>query len=310
MCHFKYNLLQTCRYRAAFTMVEIVAALAVLGMMLTSVMVLVNRGAEFVMDLQTRQHAFELARSNMETLLSETRLSEMSDFGTSEIYPDVEWETIVEPFYEPVTNRMWIRAVCSAGYTDRKGEYQAVELEHWITNLNATQVKQILAQQEVEQEYLNLLEGGEDSAIQETTRAYLESQGLDAEAYERFIKKQQRDKLEYITEKGFDGYDAFLEQLKEEENTFLEELGMDFESYNDFAATYVPKSYAEDDMLSALDDTIDPADAKDSILDESQDSTTAGTSETPQSNQPDFDWSKVPPELIPLIEQLLGQKKP
>lgn len=307
MCGFKNNLFRTGSARRAFTLIEIATALVLLGMIIGSVMTLMNRYVEAVMDMQLREQAFEIARSNMETLLAESKLSDTSEYGTSETHPDIEWETVVEPFYEPVTNQMWIRAVCSAGFKDTKGEYQDIELEHWITNLTAAQIKQILAQQEIESEYMDLLNGGEDSAIQETTLAYLEEQGQDADGYERLIEQQRRKKLEYIAEKGFDGYEAFVETLKDEENRFLEELGMDFDAYNDFAATYIPKSTFSDNPIpteagtdTGLDDGADP-----------------GTSDPPGSQNPTtnpandgIDWSSVPPELVPLIEQLLGVKKP
>ena len=238
----------------AFTMVEVVAALVLLSMILSSVMVLMNRYVDSVIDLQLREEAFELARGNMEQLLTETKLSDIVEFGDSEQNPDIEWQTLVEPFYEPVTNQMWIRAICSAGFDDSKGEFQNIELEHWITHLTAAQVKQILAQQQVEAEYMDLLNGGEDSAIQETTQAYLKERGLDYEAYERFAEQQKRKKLEYISEKGFDGYEEYLEMLSEEENKFLEELGMDFEGYNEFAASYVPRARAEDPLFADADD--------------------------------------------------------
>ncbi|MHC5001055.1 MAG: type IV pilus modification PilV family protein, partial [Planctomycetota bacterium] len=213
MCHFNDNLFTVRSQRAAFTLVEVGAALVLLSIILSSVMVLMNRYVDSVIDLQLRQEAFELARGNMEQLLAESKLSDMAEFGDSEQNPEIEWQTLVEPFYEPVTDQMWIRAVCSAGFDDTKGEYQNIEMEHWITNLNAQQVKQILAQQQVEAEYMDLLAEGAGSAIEETTLAYLEKEGLDSEAYKRFIEQQKRKKLEYISEKGFEGYEEYLEQL-------------------------------------------------------------------------------------------------
>lgn len=307
MCGFNNNLFRTSLGRRAFTLVEVATALMLLGIIIGSVMTLMNRYVEAVMDMQLREQAFEIARGNMENLLAESKLSDTSDYGTSETYPDIEWETVVEPFYEPVTNQMWIRAVCSAEFKDSKGEFQNIELEHWITNLTAAQVKQILAQQEVESEYMDLLNGGEDSAIQETTIAYLEEQGLDAEAYKRLIEQQRRKKLEYISEKGFDGYDKFVETLKDEENRFLEEQGMDFDGYNEFAATYVPQSTFADDPISTDPDT-------DTGLDSGADPDTSDTPDNQDSTtnpaNDGIDWSQVPPELVPLIEQLLGIKKP
>ena len=297
MCRFNNNRLKRRFCRTAFTMVEVAAALVLLSMILSSVLVLMNRYVDSVIDLQLRKEAFELARGNMEQLLAESKLSDMTEFGDSEVNSDIEWQTLVEPFYEPITNRMWIRAVCSAGFTDRKGEYESIELEHWITNLTAAQVKQIIAQQQVEAEYLDLLAGGEDSVIQETTEAYLKQEGLDHEAYKRFTEQQKRKKLEYISEKGFEGYEEYLETLSEEENIFLEELGMDFDGYNEFVASYVPQNIGLPDFAGELGNDFSDVD-----------------SDQPQGSEPDtpepFDWSQVPPELIPLIESLLGIKKP
>jgi hypothetical protein len=278
-------------------MIEVATALALLGIILGAVMTLMNRYVEAVMDMQLREQAFEIARDNMETLLAESRLSDTSEYGTSEIYPDIEWETVVEPFYEPVTNQMWIHAVCSAGFKDSKGEFQNVELEHWITNLTVAQVKQILAQQEVEAEYMDLLNGGEESAIQETTKAYLEEQGLDAQAYERLVDQQRQKKLEYISEKGFDGYEEFVEMLKAEENEFLEKLGMDFDGYNEFAAAYVPKSKFSEEPPSTDNDFGGDTDS--------------GTSDTPGSGNPptessneEIPWDQIPKEFWSLFKQL------
>jgi len=304
MCRSKKNLTDSIRAQHAFTMVEVVAALVLLSIILSSVMVLMNRYVDSVIDLELRTEAFELARGNMEQLLAETKLSDIVEFGDSETNPEIEWQTLVEPFYEPVTNQMWVRAICSAGFTDSKGEFENIELEHWITNLSAAQVKQIIAQQQVEAEYLDLLADGEDSIIQETTEAYLKEEGLDHEAYKRFSEQQKRKKLEYISEKGFDGYEEYLETLSEEENRFLEDLGMDFDRYNDFAAAYVPKSAGLPDFYG----NYDKADNK------------AENPDRPQDNKPDtdpsepddfvFPWDQIPPELIPLIEQLLGIKRP
>lgn len=295
MCDFKNNPFRKKSNRQAFTLVETAAALLVLSIIIGSVMVLVNRYTEAVMDMQLREQAFEIARSNMETLLAESKLSDTNDSGTSETNPGIEWETIVEPFYEPVTNRMWIRAVCSAGFKDTKGEFQDVELEHWITNLTAAQIKQILAQQQVEQEYMELLNAGEESALQETTRAYLEQQGLDTSEYDRLIKRQRREKLEYLAKEGFEGYEEFVESLKAEENEFLENLGMDFEGYNDFAATYIPKSSLADNPMSTDTGLGGYSDSG---------SPSQSDSETTNDTSGGINWDNVPKELWPVLESL------
>ncbi|MHC5145748.1 MAG: prepilin-type N-terminal cleavage/methylation domain-containing protein [Planctomycetota bacterium] len=305
MYRFNHNLFRTRPHRRAFTLVEVSAGLALLALILSSVMVLMNRYVDTVVDLGLREEAFEVARGNMEQLLSEAKLSDTVEFGDSELNPEIEWQTLVEPFYEPVTDRMWVRAVCSAGFTDSKGEFQNIELEHWITDLSAAQVKQIVAQQQVEEEYMGLLAGGEESAIQETTTAFLEQEGLDAEAYKRLIEQQKREKIEYINEHGFDKYDEYLETLKAEENELLEELGMDFDRYNVFAATYVPRST----FTGMPDSSSGDYGSGDSGSDPSGETGTGRETDNP-NNDYGIDWDRIPAELVPLIEQLLGIKKP
>ncbi|MCE5185475.1 MAG: prepilin-type N-terminal cleavage/methylation domain-containing protein [Planctomycetaceae bacterium] len=231
------------RRRSGFTLAEVAAAIVLLGLLVGSSLTLINRYIDTVMDMRLRDQAFEIAHSNMERLLSENSLSDMDDYGTDEFNPDMDWETIVEPFFEPVTNQMWIRAVCTAGFTDTKGERQDVELEHWITNLTPEQVKQIKAQQKAEQEFMDLLQGGELSDMQKATVAFMLQEGMDVEAYHKFLKQQLRDKLEYLSSKGFEGYEGFEQQLADEEDLFLQDKGLDFNKYNEFVQTFDPLTF-------------------------------------------------------------------
>ncbi|MHC5119162.1 MAG: hypothetical protein ACYSOH_03975, partial [Planctomycetota bacterium] len=87
----------------------------------------------------------------------------------------------------------------------------------------------------------------------------------------------------------------------------LEEQGMDFDGYNAFAAIYVPQSTLSENPISTDADT-DTGLGSDGDL---------GTQNGPDTENPTakpaddvIDWSQVPPELVPLIEQLLGIKKP
>jgi hypothetical protein len=222
----------------------------------------------------------------------------MAEFGDSEQNPEIEWQTLVEPFYEPVTDQMWIRAVCSAGFDDSKGEYESIELEHWITNLTAAQIKQILAQQELESEWMDLLKSGEYSDIQETTIYCLEQQSLDVKAYKDFLEEQRREKLKYLDENGMDGWEDVLQQLEAEENEFLVyEIGMDFDQYNDCAANYVP-------LNTGLLDYGDAGDSGGSDQGQSK------KTNSPEFDEYGIDWSRIPPELIPILEQLLGTTRP
>ncbi|MHC4926495.1 MAG: type IV pilus modification PilV family protein, partial [Planctomycetota bacterium] len=227
-----------------FTMVEVVAAVMILSIILSSVMFLMNRYLEAVVDMRLQQRAFEVARANMETLLAVDKLSDMSEFGESELYPDIQWSTTVEPYTLPVKDRMWIRAVCSAGYIDSQGERQSVELEHWITSLTGTQIKQILNQQEAMGEYYDLIKEGFMTDTQLATLAFLEDEEMPVAEYRELVETHRRQKLEYINEMAdkFDQkkYDDLAEKLDEEENEFLDAMGIDFDKFNEFAMTYVP----------------------------------------------------------------------
>jgi hypothetical protein len=113
-----------------------------------------------------RMQAFEVARENMEKLLASTSVKESIEYGQSEQYPDIEWQTVVETFYEPITARMWIRGVCSAKYNDPNGEEQTVELTNWLTDLTKEQLLQIEKRDENELKELSaeLIETMEDAA--------------------------------------------------------------------------------------------------------------------------------------------------
>lgn len=144
----------------AFSLVETVAALVILAFVSTSVFVVFNRYMESAVDSMLRMQAFEIARENMEKLLASNSAQESVEYGNSERYPEIEWETSVETFYEPLTSKMWIQAICSAEYTDSEGEVQKIELTHWLTDLTKAQTQQILAQrqQDVAGEVIETLE--------------------------------------------------------------------------------------------------------------------------------------------------------
>lgn len=306
MCRFNHNPKHSKTARYGFTIVEVGAALVLLSMLLGSVMVLMNRYVDAVMDMRLRQEAFELARSNMETLLTENRLSDTAEFGTSEINPAIEWSTIVEPFYEPATNRMWVRAVCTTEFLDTQGEYQLVELEHWITNLTAAQVKQVVAQQQAEDEYMKLLETDELTDIEETTLAFMKEEGLDVEGYNEFRKKQRRKKIKYLSEKGTDGWDDFLETLEEEENEFLEKMGMNFDRYNDFARVYVPRGIGNNSSQPNMEGPFDPSSPLDDNRDPASDNNEPDSPSKPDDPAQDdgIPWDQIPRDFWPLFKQL------
>ncbi|GAI06810.1 unnamed protein product, partial [marine sediment metagenome] len=133
---------------SAFSLIETVTALIILAIISSSVFVVINRCMSSVADSALRMQAFEVSRKNMETLLVKDSVTEMVEYGSSDKYPEIQWQTTVETFYEPITERMWIQAVCSAEYTDTTGELQTVELTHWLTNLTKEQLIQIIEEQQ------------------------------------------------------------------------------------------------------------------------------------------------------------------
>lgn len=293
-----------------FTMVEITAALLILSMVLSTVMFLMNRYLDAVVDMRLRQRSFEVARANMETLLAADKLEDLAEFGESERYPDIYWETTVEPFTLPVKDRMWVRAVCSASYTDTKGERQEVELEHWITSLTGDQIKKIMNQQEALGEYYDLIKEGFMTVAQMATAAFLEQEKMPVTEYREIVEDHRREKLEYLqvnTDKfSQPAFDKVVDQLDEEENEFLEEIGMDFDKYNEFALTYEPPVQANDSSVFA------PGDWNNATSAGQQDygDETSDASQQDQQEEYQWDWENIDKSLWPLIEHLTGAKPP
>lgn len=91
-----------------------------------------------------KNQAFEVAQQNIERLLASSYIKEGLEYGVSEKYPAIEWQTSVETFYEPITKRLWARAVCTANYRDADSLQQKVELTNWLTDLSQTQVLELI----------------------------------------------------------------------------------------------------------------------------------------------------------------------
>jgi hypothetical protein len=180
----------------AFTLAETMAALVILAFVSTSVLLVINRYMSSAVDSVLRMQAFEVARTNLEKLLTLDTVAESVEYGDSEIYPDIQWQTVVEAFYEPLNSKMWIQAICSAKYTDSEGEVQKVELTHWLTDLTKAQMLQILAQRQQEQELLadQIIETLEEAAMyagvdEQTIQQWIDN-GMLLTEDGRFIKDQ------------------------------------------------------------------------------------------------------------------------
>jgi hypothetical protein len=151
----------------AFTLIETMTAVALLAFIGASVWVILERCMMSAADSTQKMRAFEIARENMEKLLGSTSVQESTDFGVSEQFPDIQWQNAVESFFEPQSSKMWVRAVCSAEFTDAAGKKQSVELTHWLTDLTEEQSQQLMKSKEVqEQQLAKYLIEGEDLAAE------------------------------------------------------------------------------------------------------------------------------------------------
>lgn len=133
--------------RSAFTFIETITAVIILALICSSILVIINRNLESAADSVTKIRAFEIVRENLESLLAKNDVTESIEFGQSEKYPEIEWKTAVETFYEPATSNMWLQANCQATYYDSKDEQQTIELTHWLSKLTDEQVNQILSRE-------------------------------------------------------------------------------------------------------------------------------------------------------------------
>lgn len=177
--------------KKAFSLVEVSAALIVLALVSSGVLTVIDRCVTSGANSMLRMQAFEVARENMEKLLASDSLKEMVDYGDSELYPGVSWETVVETFYEPITARMWVRGVCSARFKVLEGQEETIELTHWLTDVSKDQLLKMAGGQDGEQDPLagQLIETTEDAAMYA---------GVGVETIEQWMDNGMR-----ITDDGF-----------------------------------------------------------------------------------------------------------
>jgi hypothetical protein len=145
-------------------------------MITATVLVIINKAVDTVVVWQTKMQAFEIIRENMEQILAKPSVSDMLEYGESEINPDITWETVIESFYEPITNKLWIRAVCSAEFPDPNGQPQKIELTQWLTGLSEKQIMQILEQKKKLTEYEATFEDSNGVNYQENLKSQDSSQ--------------------------------------------------------------------------------------------------------------------------------------
>jgi hypothetical protein len=168
------------RHRA-FTLVESMASVALLAFIGASVWLVLARCTASAADSIQRMRAFEIAHENMEKILGSDSVEEKTEYGISEKFQDIRWQTSVEGFYGPSASRMWARAVCSAEYTDSGGETKNVELTHWLTSLTAAQSAQLAARSEMQKKLLV-------KHIITTEELAAEYAGVDAKTIQQWVK--------------------------------------------------------------------------------------------------------------------------
>jgi prepilin-type N-terminal cleavage/methylation domain-containing protein len=169
------------RHAPGFTLLEVVTALGILGLVSSSVLLVINRCMTAASNAALRMEAFQLVQESLEKVLVSESVSESVAYGTSEVYPDISWQTVIEAFPEPATGKMWVRAVCSADYADAAGEKQTVKLEHWLAELTDQQADQLTSQEDLDQLAAEqLLDTVEDAA------AYA---GVKSEVIEEWVEK-------------------------------------------------------------------------------------------------------------------------
>jgi len=137
-----------------FSLPEVVVALVIVGLISSTILVAVNRYSELAINRQLRIEAFLLARENMEKLLASDTVEETLDYSSSDQNPDIYAKSVIETFYEIQTDRMWIRAVCSASYIDTQDQEQTIEFTHWVTDLSEEQMLKVLEAREWQKQEL------------------------------------------------------------------------------------------------------------------------------------------------------------
>lgn len=182
--------------KKAFGLIETVAALAILALVSSSVLVVINRCMASATNSAMRMKAFEVARENMETLLAKNSVAEMVEYGNSDKYPEIQWQTTIETFYEPITARMWIQAICSAEYADTTNDTQSVEFTHWLTNLTKTQLLQIIEEKQKEKEQSAKQDEDEQDEQDEQSNQEDEQAKQDQQDEQEQEDKQAKDEIE------------------------------------------------------------------------------------------------------------------
>ncbi|MHC4573674.1 MAG: prepilin-type N-terminal cleavage/methylation domain-containing protein [Planctomycetota bacterium] len=296
--------------RNGFSLPEVMAALTILAFVSASVVVVISRCVSSAADTTLRLQALEVARDNMERLLAADSLEAKSEYGTSEKYPEIQWQTVVQAFYEPITSRMWIEGICSAEYTDTEGETQTVEFTHWLTDLTKQQVKKMLQEEEKAQEQLS-------EQVLETVEEAAEYAGVDEETIEQWVESGMP-----TTRQGY-YIKPYITLYQDCGGNPPPEARQEFdEVYGPFiwggpmvglAPDGTPGSKGPGGTTPRAGGKPSPTGGRPSTPGAGAPGPTPSgpSGPIPPTGQPDNPWrgidiSKIPPEMLPVIEGLLG----
>lgn len=302
-CYSKKNLFAVSCKRFAFTLVEVMAAIIILSMITSSVVVVMNRCISATIDSRKKMIAFELARENMETILSASSMKEKTEFGVSELDPEIEWDTVVEVTSISGTSDYYLQAVCSAGYTDTKGESQKIEFTHWLTKLTEQDMRKIRARDEQELDHLDRLEYDEFLlSLRKRILSYLAKAGFDASEYKTFLKELNDEKRQFLGDaKRFDDdeYDKFIEDQTGRETDFLVPDYFTSEDY-DFLWDIASKEFDKQRSSQYGDSSETDKEGKGSESSD-DDEEIIDPPEPPVDEEPIFDWPNLTPEQIEIL---------
>jgi len=150
-----------------FTLLEVLCSLGILSIICSSAMVIMSRNKDSSFNVTMRLRALEVARENIEQILVSQTIEEQTEYGVSEKYPAIEWESTIETFYAPLEGQTWARAISVARYKDMQDVDQEVELEHWLSRVT-----------DAEMDTLGQLEGA-DSQLYQTIEEAGQYAGVD-----------------------------------------------------------------------------------------------------------------------------------
>jgi type II secretory pathway pseudopilin PulG len=188
-------LLTALLHNKAFSLTEVVVALVLLGFVCSAVFVVINCCMASAADLSSRMQAFEVARDNMEKLLASDGISEMVDYGSSDKYPEIQWQTTVETFFEPEADRVWLQGVCSADYVDTSGNTQTIKLTHWLTEITKEQLIEIIKEKQKELDRLGeQYKAGQETAEPDEKTLAEADQEKTGQDQDKTVDKQDQDK--------------------------------------------------------------------------------------------------------------------